>query len=103
MRLYRLKDKVTDKWVDLKPYPLIGAENDEDAVRRAVPELLKEGFNLNDIEIYDVADMEEDRILNVAHKKVEWNVYKHPETKADLLKPLKISEETLDNLKKEKL
>lgn len=103
MKLYRLKDKVTEKWIDMKPYPLIGAENKADAVRRIVPDLLREGWNFNDLELWEIGDLQTDGILNEKNKMVEWTEYKYPETKADLMRPLGLSEEMIDKMQKQEL
>lgn len=103
MKLYRLRDVVTDGWLDLKPYPVIGANNGADAIRRIVPELLQQGFNFNDIELWEVATLTDSEIINQAPIRIEWTQYKMPETKADLLRPLGVTQKTLDKMQKEKI
>ena len=100
MKIYALYDNVAEDYIE----ELILAKNEKMAVRGTLMNVVK-NFNLNDIELQEIGEWnkKEKTLLTLQPKKIAWTEYKFPETKAEALAPLELSQKFNEKMLTEKL
>lgn len=96
MKLYAIYDKIGENYLQ----QIFVARNGAEMIRANVGNLMGR-FPLRDLELHEIGEFKDKIIAFDEIKKIEWNSYKMPETKAEALEPLQISEEFKKILDKE--